>query len=196
LSAEPNAIRAFVAIAVPDDLLDRLAAVQGELKTVLPRHRASWTKPEHLHLTLRFLGNVAPPDIPRIEAQLRSALSGFGELELACARLGYFPDARRPQVIWAGVQDAAGRLPRLHERVDAAVREFADKPAEARFVGHITLARPRQLSQTDTECLERFLSAEADRGFGGWRAREVILWRSELSPAGARYHELARIPLG
>lgn len=196
MSPEPKAIRAFVAIEIPGDVRDRLAVVQNKLRSSLPRHAASWTKPDAMHLTLRFLGNIVPQHLPAIEMQLRGALSGFGELELTCARLGCFPDSRHARVIWAGVQDAADRLPQLHRRIDAAVREFAEKPAEARFVGHVTLARPKPLSRPDTERLARFLNAAADRTFGSWTAREVILWRSELSPAGARYHELARISFG
>lgn len=196
MSPEPKAIRAFVAISIPTEVLNQLAAAQGEIKALLPHHGAAWTRPGNMHLTLRFLGNVPSLQIAKVEAQLREALTGFSELELVCAGLGCFPELRRPRVIWAGVQDAASRLPQLHLRVDATVREFAEKPAETKFVGHITLAHPRPIPRTHTEQLDRFLNSAADRQFGRWPAREVILWQSELTPAGANYHELARIPLG
>jgi RNA 2',3'-cyclic 3'-phosphodiesterase len=195
LSLESKAVRAFVAIPVPGEVLARLAEVQRELKALLPRHSTAWTKPENMHLTLCFLGDLAPPAIPVLGNQLQAALAGFGELGLICERLGCFPDLRYPRVVWAWVHDANERLQHLQQRIDAAVREFTEKPADARFVGHITLARPKQIKRTDAESLRRFVDGAVSRDFGNWPARDVVLMRSELSPAGSTYSELARASL-
>lgn len=196
VSADSTAIRAFIAIRVPEAVLAKLAEVQGEIKSLLPPKSIAWTKPESMHLTLRFLGNVATANIPQLENRLRSALTGFGDFDLICERLGCFPDLRYPRVVWAWAHDAKERLQALHRRIDEAVREFAGKPAEARFVGHITLARPKQIERTDAERLARFVEGAVDRSFGCWSANEVLLIRSELSAGGSKYHELARIGLG
>ena len=195
VSLEPQAIRVFVAIHVLDNVLAQLAKVQHELQAVLPRNSTAWTKPESMHLTLRFLGNVAPTCVPELETQLRAALAGFGKIDLVCERLGCFPDLRYPRVVWAWVHDTNERLRQLHRCVDEAVREFAEKPAEARFVGHVTLARPKQIKRPDADRLARFVEAAVDRSFGGWTATEVVLLRSELSSSGSKYHELARVGL-
>ena len=193
MKVETEAVRAFIAIRVPEAVLARLTAVQRELKTLLPPNSTAWTRPDNLHLTLRFLGNVAVARIPELRGRLQSALSGFGHLGLICERLGCFPDLRYPRVLWAWVHDANERLEQLHRRVDTAAREFAETPAEARFVGHITLARPKQIKRPDADRLTRFVDAAVNRTFGSWTASEVFLIQSELSPSGSKYHELARI---
>ncbi|HEX5219412.1 MAG TPA: RNA 2',3'-cyclic phosphodiesterase [Verrucomicrobiae bacterium] len=195
MTPEPKAIRAFIAIRAPETVLARLAEVQRELKELLPPRSTAWTKPDNMHLTLRFLGNVAATNVPEVAIRLRNALAAFGKLDLACERLGCFPDSRYPRVVWAWVHDAHGRLQELHRCVDEAVREFAEKPAEARFVGHLTLARPKQIKRPDAERLARFVEAAVKRSFGQWSADEILLMRSELSPGGSKYHELARIRL-
>jgi 2'-5' RNA ligase len=188
--------RTFVAIAIPDGVRTQLAAMQHELQSVLPRAAAAWSKPDNMHLTLRFLGNVAAARVLELTAQLRTAVMGFGELELLCERLGCFPDLRFPRVVWAWVHDEAERLPQLQLQIDAAVREFAEQPAESRFVGHVTLARPKQIKRPEAEQLARFVEGAVGRDFGRWQVKEVLLLRSELSSAGSKYEELARFPLG
>jgi RNA 2',3'-cyclic 3'-phosphodiesterase len=195
LSLEPKISRLFVAIDPPDAVRTRLIALQRELKLVLPRNSTAWTKPEGMHLTLRFLGNVESVRIAELSEQLGAGLAGFGEFDVSCERLGCFPDARHPRVVWAWVHDADERMAQLRGRVDEAVRVFAEKPAEARYVGHITLARPKQITRPDAERLSQFVERAATRRFGAWRVASVALIRSQLSAAGASYAELSRANL-
>lgn len=221
----PDTRRLFVALALPDAIRAALQAAREELLTVLPPKRASWTKPEAMHLTLRFLGEVKTERIGELAECLRAAVSEFGELPLICERLGCFPELRSPRVVWVGVNGGeyprfgivdrnrepivrtpkagedtgapvpgAERLAELARRVDAAVAPFADKPAPAQFVGHITLARPRALHRAETEALARWIEDGAGRRFGSWTARELELICSELSPRGSRYTTLETCP--
>lgn len=144
-----------------------------------------------MHLTLRFLGNVAATKVPEISHRLRESLSGFGSMELNCSRLGCFPDSRFPRVVWAQVRDEAdARLTLLHRQVNDAVARFAEKPAEGRFVGHITLARPKGIKRADADNLRRFLESQDGIRFGTWRCETVELIQSELSQQGSRYTTL------
>lgn len=172
-----------------------LIAVQRELKSVLPRDSTAWTKPESMHLTLRFLGNVESMRIPELAEKLGAALAGFGEFDLVCERLGCFPDLRYPRVVWAWVHDGGERLAQLHRGVDEVVKGFAEQPADERFVGHITLARPKQIKRPDAERLAQFVERAATRRFGDWHVPSVALFRSQLSPMGTSYQELFRTNL-
>lgn len=118
--------RLFVAISVPDEVRVVLRQIQEELKTILPRHAAAWTRPKSMHLTLRFLGKVASARIPELSDKLRAAVASTGELALLCERLGCFPDLRFPHVLWAWVHDDADALEKLFHRVDDAVAGFAE----------------------------------------------------------------------
>ena len=195
LSPESKTIRVFVAVQLPGFVRDALRAVQSELMATLPRDSAAWTRPANMHLTLRFLGAVDSTKLSNLSQSLRAAVAGFGPSNLICERLGCFPDLRFPRVVWAWVHDGCERLNELHQRVDAAVASFATKPAEARLVGHVTLARPKQIKRPDAERLAEFVKRAVDREFGRWRCQEVALMQSELLPAGSRYTTLDVFPL-
>jgi RNA 2',3'-cyclic 3'-phosphodiesterase len=192
---ESGTHRLFVAFAVPEVVRAELARAQQELRELLPPHSAAWTKPDHLHLTLRFLGNVDGQRGGELLGRLRAAVAGFGGMNLICERLGCFPDLRFPRVVWAGVRDADEKLAALAQRVNGAVAPFAEKSAETVFTGHITLARLNKIRPSDAERLEKFVGAAVDRRFGAWRANELELIRSELSAGGSRYTTLAKCPL-
>jgi 2'-5' RNA ligase len=191
----PPPLRLFVAIQLPAAVRAALGAAQAELRGLMPPRSTAWTRPENLHLTLRFLGKVSAARLGEVKTRLHAALAGFGPLNLNCERLGCFPDLRFLRVIWAWIHDAAERLPELHRQVDAAVREFSERTADERFVGHVTLARPKLIKRTDAERLARFLEGAANRQFGNWRCAEVELVSSELAADGARYTTLDVFPL-
>jgi RNA 2',3'-cyclic 3'-phosphodiesterase len=117
-------------------------------------------------------------------------------LDLLCERLGCFPSLRFPRVVWAWVHDADEKLPPLVERLNEAVAPFAARPAEARFTGHVTLARPKRIKRPAAERLAKFVGQAVGRRFGQWRADELELIRSERPDTGSRYTVLAKIPLG
>lgn len=194
-ATESQSVRLFVAIQLPESVRAELRMVQGELKQLLPRGSAVWTRPENQHLTLRFLGNVESAQLPELSQRLRTALAGFGALDVTCERLGCFPHSRFPRVIWAWVHDGNDRLAILHQRINEAVADFAETPAERQFTGHVTLGRPKQIRRPEAEKLDHFLEASVGRNFGGWRVRDVELIRSELSPHGSRYTTLDVFPL-
>lgn len=192
---QPTSYRLFIAIAVPDAVKLELDRMQCELRDVLPPRSTSWTKPENMHLTLRFLGDVDVGRVIELEQSLRSLVADFGELDLICDRLGCFPDLRFPRLVWAWVHDTDEKLAALAQRVNEAVAPFAERSAENPFTGHITLARPKKIKRADAERLAKFLESVATRRFGQWRADEVELIRSELLPAGSRYTTLATVNL-
>lgn len=189
-------LRLFVALPVPAQVKGALQEMQTRLETVLPRGSTAWTKPDNMHLTLRFLGEVAVERVPELRRRLREALTGCRALDLICERLGCFPEPRYPRVIWAWVHDQPHEcLLRLQQTIDSAVAEIVVAPAEARFVGHVTLARPKQIKRSDAEKLGQFLEAASTTRFGVWHADAVELIRSELSPQGSRYTTLDVFPL-
>ena len=148
-----------------------------------------------MHLTLRFLGKVQLENVAELERRLREQVTGFGELDLVCERPGCFPNPRRPRVVGTWVHDAGERLAALHRCVEEAVGCFAEKPAEQNFIGHVTLARPKQITLVEGNRLVHFIERAVGRRFGEWRCREIELIQSELSADGSRYTTLAKVGL-
>lgn len=174
---------------LPGELKGRLALeIEG-----LRRHAAcvAWTAEANLHVTLKFLGGVEEARLGEIEAALRRAET-VPVFEVQVRGLGAFPSAARARVLWAGTSESAAFM-RLASDVDRALGAVGF-PAEARgFTPHVTLGRVREPRRDPA--LAAALAAAASRPFGSLRVDRVSLMRSDLSPRGARYTELAAVPL-
>jgi len=180
---------------VPEGVKAKMEEAQAELRRVLPQCSVRWARRAQLHLTLRFLGDVAPARVEALGEAIRAACRGFGALHLRAERLGFFPDLRYPRVAWVGVCDQAEQLPRLQQTVEAATEGFTTEKKEERFTGHITLARIKGIKRPEAEALGQAALGMADRLFGQWTAYQIELMRSELLPQGARHTTIAAIAL-
>jgi 2'-5' RNA ligase len=178
-----------VAVLLPDDLRQRLETAIERLRP----HAAdvAWVAPANLHVTLKFLGRVDESRAPALAEALAASLAGQRAFDVGVRGLGAFPSPTRPRVLWAGLEDATGGLAALAERVDACCGGLGF-PREARaFAAHVTLGRVREPRRQPA--LGEALARAGD--FGRLRVERVSLMRSELSPRGARYSELAAAPL-
>jgi 2'-5' RNA ligase len=193
--ADSERFRLFIAVAIPGEVKAKMEAAQAELLRVLPEPSVRWTRREQFHLTLRFLGDVEAARVEALGGALRAACRGFGALHLRAERVGFFPDLRRPRVVWVGVQDQAGQLPRLQAAVELATREYTTEEKEERFTGHVTLARIKGIKRPEAQALGQAAAGMAERLFGQWTAYQVELMRSQLLPQGARHSTLASIAL-
>jgi RNA 2',3'-cyclic 3'-phosphodiesterase len=193
--AEREQFRLFIAVTLPEEVKAKIEAAQAELRRALPGPSVRWTRREQFHLTLKFLGDVDVARVQPLEEAIRAACRGFSALPLRAERVGFFPDLRYPRVVWAGVDDQAGQLPRLQQAVDAATRDFTTEQKEERFTGHITLARIKAIKRPEAEALGQVAASLAERLFGQWTAGEVELMRSVLSPQGAHHTSLAATAL-
>src|SRR6266404_5648033 len=171
----PEHYRLFVAIRIPEQIKHAMAAAQSELRRALPERVVTWTKREQLHLTLKFLGNVDTQCMDALNEQLRAACQGFAPLTLRAERIGVFPDARLPRVVWVGLTDAEGQLPKVQSAVEAASQNFSVLEREKKFTGHVTLGRAKRLHRRDSQVLSGLLAEMADRFFGEWTACEIEL---------------------
>jgi len=189
-------LRLFVALEPSDLVRRRLAALQGELRRAAgaAAGEVKWVSPAGIHLTLQFLGAVPEERLAAVEEAVAQAAGESRSLELAVTGTGAFPSARRARVLWAGL---AGDLAPLAALVAALGRRLAPlgfPPEERPFAAHLTLGRAR-----DARGLSGLAAALAHAGGGTearWRAEEVVLFRSHLSPQGPRYEALSRALLG
>jgi 2'-5' RNA ligase len=208
---QPMVERLFVALPLPESLRESLAQVQEELRAVVPSRSCAWVKPEAMHLTLRFLGNVDSNQREALIRELGASLSGQRQLRLQAERLGCFPNLRHPRVLWAWVHDqgepeahSAGSgqakglkcLQRAVSMASAAFTQQAEEPAlrlsnGPRFHGHITLARVKQSTRRDVAALAQYVDQASRRQFGEWLAGRVELLRSEPTSTGSRYTHVA-----
>ncbi len=168
-----------------------MTAIQGRLRA--SGADVSWTRPEGMHLTLKFLGEVEEKMQPEMEAALSTSVRGRGPFSLDVSGMGTFPDIRRPRVIWIGLKDHGNNLIRLQKGVEEAFDAIGFSPENRDFTPHITLGRIR--SQKNVEKLLSLIEKEKDVELDGFDASCVHLVQSQLKPTGAVYTELYSAPL-
>jgi 2'-5' RNA ligase len=185
-----DAVRAFIAIEIPNGVKRQLAAEQEGLRAELPRAR--WVRSEGQHLTLKFLGESDRRVLGDLVADLRPRLAGCGPVTVTLAGGGFFPRPARPRVAWIG-GTAEGVGPAVDAVERTAVRHGF--PAERRrWSLHLTQARLDR--PWPEESVERFLEWADGLRLPIFSCREAVLFSSRLQPGGAVYTPLERMSLG
>ncbi|MCG3178912.1 MAG: RNA 2',3'-cyclic phosphodiesterase [Phycisphaerae bacterium] len=183
--------RLFIAIEL-DHAARRLLGKTVERLRRIPG-RIRWVSLDQMHLTLAFLGQTSAEQAPQVAAAMERAAAGIGPFEFSLAGLGAFPDAGRPRVIWIGVEESAGVLARLQDRL-AKELTAAGFPGEDReFHPHVTLGRVRQ-AERDVD-YEKELARPVDFRGAEQSATELVLFSSEQGDRGPIYTPLARAKL-
>lgn len=184
-------LRCFVAISLPDELKAKISGIQEKLK--LAGADVSWTRPEGMHLTLKFFGEIEDKRIPKIEKALDMAVADVSTFSLSVSGIGTFPDMRRPRVIWIGLKEDGSNLFTLQKGVEEELKNIGFPSEDRRFSPHITLGRIR--SNRNIEKLLRLIDEEKGIDTGGFDVSEIHLIKSELKPTGAVYTELYSVML-
>jgi 2'-5' RNA ligase len=184
-------MRLFVAADLPAELRVRLAALQHELRGL--RSEVRWVRPEGIHLTFVFLGEVAAERLAAIQGALEaSAGEAPAAFRLRAAGVGAFPDRGPLRVVWVGIE-GDGAAARLRNVLEMHLARCGYVAGERAFRPHLTLGRVRQeRGREDRALLERYRSVD----LGEFPVDAAILFESRLGPQGAQYAALARFPLG
>jgi 2'-5' RNA ligase len=188
--------RLFIALPVPEAVKVEIEQAQARLRAAVTEKSVRWTTREQFHLTLKFLGSVASDRVDALIRSVAGATNSLQPLALRAGRVGFFPNARRPRVIWVGVQDEHNLLAMLQGKLEEATRDFTKEEPEERFVGHVTIGRAKEIDRRDAEALSRIAGDLTGTTFGKWKADKLEIMRSQLSPKGATHTCLAAIPLG
>src|SRR5579885_1231793 len=184
-------IRAFVAIRLSPEVEDAVARFQAGLRRL--GGDISWTNPENFHLTLRFLGNQVPlAVVEQMIEGLRPVAAAIAPFMVRARGAGAFPSLHRPRVIWVGLTD--GELGAVAQQVEALSVRCVLEPEPRRFNPHLTIGRVRK--PTRNPRMQEALQAAAERDFGSCLITSMALYRSHLSPQGAKYEALATLRFG
>ena len=183
-------MRTFIAIEPPEDIRRRIGRLGHDMESNFPGVR--WSRPETVHLTLRFLGEIEMAQLEDLKAAVSSAASGAGSLRLRISHPGWFGSQRNPRVIWLGLEDNPDLMSlagRLELELESSGFGRADKP----FKAHLTLARIKNpLPRPPVwATLKQVVSSD----WPDWIANRVEVIKSKLTPEGPHYETLADIPL-
>ena len=184
-------MRTFIAIEMPPEVREFLARCQDHLKRSGGDVR--WIRPDLIHLTLVFLGEVPVEKLADLEAAVRGAVAGLGPMTLRPAGVGRFPPKGLPRVVWVGVEETTGRLLALQKAVAKATGRFAEKVEDRAYQAHLTLGRVR--GPKNARPLTESLEAMAGEAGPAFEAGEVTVFKSVLGSDGPTYTALARLVL-
>jgi 2'-5' RNA ligase len=185
-------IRAFIALPLEPVLAAEIKKVQQRLNP--PGGAVRWISPEHLHLTLQFLGNVATDRLDDLTAALRRACTHTAPFQLALEGAGCFPNAKSPRVVWIGIQGDLEPLRKLQDQIAQETKNLGDHGDQRAFQPHLTIGRVKASGLEGRKAGQAIELATVPK-LGDWTVHHVLLVQSELAPDGARYITLAAVPL-
>jgi len=183
-------MRTFIAIEIPSEIKSALNALQNELRRA--GADVSWTRQENIHLTLKFLGEVDERRIGEIEKVCVDSAREFRPFALGLGATGVFPNSRQPRVLWAGLSGEIEKAVEMQRRLDESLALIGFERELKDWRPHLTIGRLRSNRKT------RELLALADAHplpSMSFVVSEIVLIKSELHPAGARYSTIARASL-
>jgi len=173
-----------VALDLPREIRDALQKPAEKLKPLAATAR--WSRPEALHVTLKFIGNVDASKLGAIRGALATVCSDE-PVEMRVRGMGFFPDERRPHVLWAGIE-ASPNLAPLAAAIEQRLEPLGIPREERKFSPHLTLARLK-----DSRRVQELVSAVAEmksRDFGSTIETQFHLFESHTKPSGAEYKKI------
>ena len=188
-------IRSFIAIELPNELKLGLTQLETQLKSD-KQPWVKWVNPEGIHLTLKFLGNIAVDRTGEITRATEEAVQGISPFRLEVKGLGVFPNLRRVQVAWVGISGEIDKLTQLQKRIETNLTPLGFAPESRAFTPHLTLARLRDRASLDER--QRFGQLIANTKFEVAYTIEVdaiSLMRSQLTREGAIYSRISLVKL-
>ena len=186
-------LRTFIALPLPEEWIGQLGETIADLSRALP-HGVRWVSPSGIHLTLKFLGATDSRIVPRALDAMVENFAGASPPLLSLSVLGTFPGGRNPRVIWAGVSGGAEGLEDLHRRAEQAVSGLGWSIDGRPFRPHLTLGRVRdQVNARQRQAISDAVAGARIPAIRSWRPDTVRLYRSVLTPRGARYSNLGEV---
>lgn len=183
-------MRTFIAIEVPSEIKSALATLHNELRRA--GADVSWTKPENIHLTLKFLGEVDERRIGEVGNVCVDSAREFQPFTLSLGATGVFPNSRQPRVLWAGLSGEIEKALEMQRRLDDSLALIGFEREEKDWRPHLTIGRVK--SNRKTRELLALMDAHPLPALS-FAVSEIVLMKSELHPAGARYNPMVKASL-
>jgi len=184
--------RVFCAIEVSGDVRQQVSNHIGALRQGHDQVHASWVIHTNLHLTIRFIGNIALRKVDTLRAAAARAVNGLVRFPIVFEGTGVFPGLNSPRVLWIGVNDASAGLAQLYARLEKECTGSGFAQDDRSFTPHLTLARVREPSQAralaEDHLRSEFLPIEM-------LVSELLVIRSQMSSKGSTYTVMSRHPL-
>ncbi len=187
-----ESIRSFISVEIPEKVKSRMLEVKKELVPLTPYIR--WVRPESMHLTLKFLGDIDPSQVEPVSACIEEVVKGVWPFEVKVGGAGVFPNSRYPRVLWIGIVEGQEQLSSICRGLEEGLKKQGFKPESRPFRPHLTLGRFKD-GRKAGRALSREMLEQAATWEEGFAVNGVKLMRSQLHPSGAIYTVLKECTL-
>ncbi len=188
-------LRSFIAIEIPAEIQNAIAESTASLRSALPKPLMRWVTTHNLHLTLKFLGDVAPANLEQLAENLKKESASHAPFSMTAQGLGAFPSTRRPRVVWIGLEAPPG-LTSLQHGMEAVAAQMGYAMEERPFSPHLTIGRSGGgLSGSEMQKIRLALESTQVGTLGNVPVKAVHIFKSDLQPGGAVYTGLYSLPL-
>ena len=189
-----GALRLFIAVDLSAEARTVLRDTQARLQ-----HRrlpVRWVDPNGAHVTLKYLGAVEHRQVDLLAAHLAAIAVRHQPFTLRTGALGAFPDLQRARVVWLTVDGDRAALGRLRDDVEHTIAPLGFPTEDRPFAPHLTLGRThKDITPQDRVVVGRAIREQAGPDAVAFMVNEVVLFRSDSGPAGARYTAIKRMTL-
>lgn len=179
--------RLFIGVEIEAAIKDSISEAVSLLEPY--KHACRWVPRENIHLTMRFLGDCTEEQVETISAALESAASSVERFSVAAAVFGAFPNSRRARILWLGLKNGQ-ELQDLYDSISGELERIGFPAEERRFHPHITFGRVKKPIPIDLGLVEGVKTGQHAA------VDKITLFRSRLSPSGAKYEAIGRYFLG
>jgi len=194
MNTQPDHVRLFVACEVPEETRRAIGGVIEELRA-RSGTAVRWIRPEGVHVTLKFLGEVPIKQLPAIKLAVQEAVMVSSPFELEFSNIGTFGGREGLRIMWVGIAGDVLRLEKLVRDVNAALAVVGFEAERRPFRPHLTLGRVRDEIPTRQRAEIEVAVGKMDVPPATWRTNQVSLMRSRLTTTGAQYEVIATFPL-
>lgn len=184
-------LRVFLAAELSLDLCRKVGELQHQLQNFLPH--VNWVRPESIHLTLKFLGNVDTGMVEQVLTALEPIRKSQSPFTLEIQGLGVFPHLRRPRILWIGCTGDIPALLNLVSGIEGLLNPLGFPPEEKPYYPHLTLARIKHDNSQVGGVLAHSGLLEQPQNFGTLRVDRITFFRSDVSQFGAEYTALGTV---
>lgn len=183
--------RFFIAIDVPEKARRAAAAHIDVLRRAFPRSRVGWERPEKLHITLKFLGDLNDEQVVGLRQTVGKVVRQSEKFTVTIAGTGSFPPGGHPRILWLGAEDD-GTLEIIAARLEDELAESGFSREKRPFSPHITIARVREpRSSGELASLHTQTPIESV----AFEVHEIVVYESKPQPSGSVYSTIANYPL-
>jgi RNA 2',3'-cyclic 3'-phosphodiesterase len=183
-------LRAFIAIELPNNTLEEIEKQTASLRQDLGNNIVRWVPLQNMHLTLKFLGDIASSHVDFLKQLLTREAESHSQFYLQLGGLGSFPTLRRPRLLWIGIH-APADLSSLQKGIEAGTSRLGYEQEEHPFSPHLTIGRIRQnINALEMQKIRTALATIQLGKIGTFKVDSVHLVKSDLLPNGSIYTKL------